>query len=87
MRLQLRRKESLEGLTEDLKDHLNQREAEVEAFKAENEQLKKQKEALMRAFGCPLYYSAMLQKLLKIAREKCVWRSCHKAHNGRKCSI
>ena len=51
LRLQLRRKESLEGLTEDLKDHLNQREAEVEAFKAENEQLKKQKEALMRAFG------------------------------------
>ena len=51
MRLQLRRKESLEGLTEDLKDHLNQRETEVEAFKAENEQLKKQKEALIRAFG------------------------------------
>ena len=39
MRLQLRRKESLEGLTEDLKDHLNQRKTEVEAFKAENEQL------------------------------------------------
>lgn len=51
MRLQLRQKESLEGLTDDLRDNLNQREAEVEAYKAENEQLKKQKEALMRAFG------------------------------------
>ena len=51
LRLQLRRKENLEELTDDLRENLNQREAEVEAFKAENDQLRKQKEALMRAFG------------------------------------
>ena len=51
LRLQLRRKENLEELTDDLKENLNHLEAEVEAFKAENDQLRKQKEALMRAFG------------------------------------
>jgi hypothetical protein len=47
----LRRKEELEGLADNLKVALSLREAEAEAFKYENDHLKKQKDVLMRAFG------------------------------------
>ena len=51
LRLQLRQKEALENLSGNLKETLNQRDAELDAFKSENEALKKQKDALMKAFG------------------------------------
>ena len=41
----------MENLNDNLKESLSQREAEVDAFKSENEHLKKQKDALMRAFN------------------------------------
>ena len=51
LRLQLRQKDALENLSSNLKETLNQRDAEIDAFKSENEALKKQKDALMKAFG------------------------------------
>ena len=51
LRLQLRQKEALENFSSNLKETLNQRDAELDAFKSENEALKKQKDALMKAFG------------------------------------
>ena len=51
LRLQLRQKEALENFSSNLKEVLNQRDAELDAFKSENEALKKQKDALMKAFG------------------------------------
>lgn len=47
MRIQLRRKEALEDINDHLKKALNQRDVENDAFRAENEHLKKQKDSPM----------------------------------------
>jgi hypothetical protein len=48
--LQIRRKESLEEMTEGLREMLAQRDMELESLRNEAEQLRKQREALIKAF-------------------------------------
>ena len=51
LRQQIRKKDALEELSDSLKEALVQREAEVDSLRGETENLKKQKDALMRAIG------------------------------------
>ena len=46
----MRRKETLEELTEGLRELLAQRDLELETLRNEAEQLRKQREALIKAF-------------------------------------
>lgn len=51
LRSQIRKKEALADLSDALKETLVQRESEVETLRCETDNLRKQKEALMRAIG------------------------------------
>ena len=50
MRHQLRRKECLEELSENLREALAQRDMELESLRNEADHLRKQREALIKAF-------------------------------------
>ena len=51
LRVQIRKKDALEELAGGLKDALIQRDTELEVLKTESENLRKHKDALMRAIG------------------------------------
>ena len=51
LRVQIKKKDTLEELADSLKESLVQRDTELEVMRTDSENLRKQKDALMRAIG------------------------------------
>ena len=51
LRNQIRKKDALEELADSLRESLVQRDTEVEVLRTDSDNLRKQKDALMRAIG------------------------------------